>query len=263
LNIDFDRLYERLGAWMIAFGPRVILSVLALITGLWLINFLRASLTRIIERRKLDPSLRSFLLSLIITSLQVLLVLGIMQILGLHMTMFAALVGGIGVATGLALSGTLQNFTSGILILLLKPYRVGDNIVAQGMEGTVTSIQIFYTVVLTFDAKTVILPNSKLSNEVITNLSRQGSRRIDIEMKFNYGVPFELVKKSIQNSIASNLELLKSPEARIGVLALDPDGYKISVNVWVTAHGFVDKKLVFQEKLIEGLKADGIKLPGM
>lgn len=99
------------------------------------------------------------------------------------MTMFAALVGAFGVAAGLALSGTLENFTSGILILLLKPFRVGDNIIAQAQEGTVTSIQLFYTVVLTFDNRTVIVPNSKLSNEVIINLSREGLRRMDIELK--------------------------------------------------------------------------------
>lgn len=110
-------------------------------------------------------------MSLLFTILQILLLLTLMQILGIQMTVFAALVGGIGVAAGLALSGTLQNFTSGILILLLKPYKVGDNIIAQGQEGTVLSIQIFYTVLLTYDNRDVIIPNSKLSNELIINLS--------------------------------------------------------------------------------------------
>ena len=115
--------------------------------------------------------------------LKILLALALLQVLGIQMTMFAALVGAFGVAAGLALSGTLENFTSGILILLLKPFRVGDNIIAQAQEGTVTSIQLFYTVVLTFDNRTVIVPNSKLSNEVIINLSREGLRRMDIELK--------------------------------------------------------------------------------
>src|SRR3954470_15622031 len=147
-------------------------------------------------RRQLDSSLQPFLLSLLFTILQVLLLLTAMQIIGIQMTIFAALIGGIGVAAGLALSGTLQNFTSGILILMLKPFRVGENIIAQGQEGTVKTIQIFFTVVKTFDNRTVIIPNSKLSNEVIVNLSREGKRRLDIELKFNYGVDFEQVKNS-------------------------------------------------------------------
>src|SRR3954470_10993697 len=137
-------------------------------------------------RRQLDSSLQPFLLSLLFTILQVLLLLTAMQIIGIQMTIFAALIGGIGVAAGLALSGTLQNFTSGILILLLKPFRVGDIIIAQGQEGIVQSIQIFYTVVVTYDNRDVIIPNSKLSNDLIINISQEGKRRLDLDIKLPY-----------------------------------------------------------------------------
>ncbi len=125
--------------------------------------------------------------------------------------MFAAIIGAFGVAAGLALSGTLQNFTSGILILWLKPFRVGDNIIAQGSEGTVTMIRIFYTIVTTFDNRTVIIPNSKLSNEVIVNLSREGNRRLDIVLRFEFSVPFEQVKAILEQTIHSQTDLLKEP----------------------------------------------------
>lgn len=110
-----------------------------------------------------------------------------LQIAGIQLTFFTAIVAGLSVAAGLALSGTLQNFVSGILILVLRPYSVGDNVVMQGQEGTVTSIQLFHTIILTFDNKTIIVPDGQLSNNVTINLSRQGKRRFDINLKFNYG----------------------------------------------------------------------------
>jgi small conductance mechanosensitive channel len=187
----------------------------------------------------------------------------LLQILGIKMTLFAALIAALGVAAGLALSGTLQNITSGIMILLLKPFRQGDNIIAQGQEGTVSSIQIFYTVVTTFDNRTVILPNSKLSNEVIINTSRQGTRRLDVELKFNYGIPLEQIREIVNKTIAASGNVLKEPLPRIGISSLDPDGFKVMINAWTNSHGFHDTRLAFQEQLMTNLKDGGIKLPGM
>jgi small conductance mechanosensitive channel len=218
---------------------------------------------RFMEHRHIEPSIQIFLHGLISISLQILLVLGIMQVLGIQMTVFAAVIGAFGVAAGLALSGTLQNFASGVLILLLKPYRVGDNIVTQGQEGTVTGIQLFYTLVLTYDNKTVIVPNSKLSNEVIVNLSRQGQRRLDVELKFSYAFNFDQIRQILDDTINDFVKALKTPEHRIGISSLDPDGFKVMTNVWVEAHGYEDTKQAFQQTVIENLKKAGIKLPGM
>jgi small conductance mechanosensitive channel len=263
MDLDINKLYEKLFNWMLTYGPRVLLGIVVLLAGQWVLKMIKRWLTHTLDKRQLDASLRPFLLSLVITVFQVLLILGVMQILGIQMTVFAALVGGVGVALGLALSGTLQNFTSGLLILILKPYRVGDNIVAQGQEGTVSSIQIFYTVVTTFDNKTVIVPNSKLSNEVIINMSREGVRRLDIELKFSYAFSFDQIRDTIQKSIYNSKDILPEPKSRIGVIALENDGFKVAVHVWVNAHGFVDLKLALQERIINDLKAAGVKLPGM
>lgn len=258
-----QKLYDKIATWVLNVGPRVLLAIVILIVGIWLIRVLKGWLSRALGRKKLDSSIRPFLQGAITITLQVLLVLALFQVLGIQMTMFAALLGAFGVAAGLALSGTLQNFTSGILILLLKPFKVGDNIIAQGQEGTVTSIQIFYTVVLAFDNRTVIVPNSKLSNEVIINLSREGNRRIDIDLKFPYKVPFEEVRKTITEAIDSADDILNDPPNRVGIESLDADGYKVRVNIWVQAHGFNDKRIAFQERLINQLKSSGAKLPGM
>lgn len=213
------------------------------------------------QQKNFAPSLRPFLLGLLFTTMQVLLAIAIMQILGIQMSIFAALIASVGVAAGLALSGTLQNFTSGILILVLKPYRVGDNVVAQGNEGTVQSIQLFYTVITTYDNRTVIIPNSKLSNELIVNLSREGRRRLDTEMKVAFTVPFEKIKGIVEAAIRARKEILKDPAYRIGVSHIDPDCYRIIINLWLPAHGFEDERQGFREALLNSLRQSGIFLP--
>lgn len=261
--MEWQKFYDKAYTWILTIGPRILIGIVILIVGLWLIRLIKKGMYRHMERKEFDASLQPFLVSLIITALQILLVLALMQILGLQMTIFTALIGAIGVAAGLALSGTLQNFTSGVLILLLKPFRVGDNIIAQGQEGIVSAIQIFYTVVTTYSNTTVIIPNSKLSNEVIINLSRQGIRRLDVELKFNFGIDLNQVNAVIEKAIKESAEVLKEPAPRIGVSSVDPDGYKVMINVWTKAHGFQDMKLRFQEKVVQDLKGAGFKLPGM
>ena len=249
--------------WVLTFGPRILVALLIFIVAEWLIKLINRWFKKVLSGKNFDITLRPFLQNLFAILLQVLLVLGLMQILGIQMTLFAALIGALGVAAGLALSGTFQNFASGVLIILLKPFRVGDIVNAQGQEGTVTAIKLFYTVVLTFNNTTVIVPNSKLSNEIIFNLSREGKRRMDVNVKFNYGIDFEQVKNIVTSTIKSFDHFFDDPPARIGVQQLDADGFIICINVWTKAHGFQDAKLAFQEKLLTDIKAAGIKMPGM
>jgi small conductance mechanosensitive channel len=261
--MDLQRLYNRLYDWILVSGPGIVFAILVFIVGWWLIGLIRRILRKALARRITQSSLVPFVVSLCITALHILLIIFALQVAGIQMTLFTALITAFGVAAGLALSGTLQNFTSGIIILLLKPFRVGDTIMAQGQEGTITSIEIFYTVVTTFDNRTVIFPNSKLSNEVIINTSRQGTRRIDIELKFNYGVDFERIREIVDKTLIIYNNVLKEPVHGIGISSLDPDGYKVMTNVWTRAHGYQDTRYILQEKIMENLKKGGIKLPGM
>ena len=260
--MNFKEWYDKGYGWLIEAIPNILVAFAVLFVGLWLIRLLKKWTGNIFNRRKVNPTIRPFLLGLMATVLQVLLVLAVMQILGIRMTIFAAVIGAVGVAFGLALSGTLQNFTGGIMILLFKPFRVGETILAQGQEGVVSSIQLFHTTVLSLDNKTVIIPNSKLSNEVIINISRQGMRRLDIEMKFNYGVDPEHVKKIIADSINSTNKISDKPAMKIGVAMVEPDGYRLGVYLWIKANEFEEIKFIIQQKMIEDLKAAGIKLPG-
>jgi small conductance mechanosensitive channel len=261
--MKLDKFYDHVYDWIILYGPRLIIGILVLFIGLWVIRLMVNWSHNGMHKKQVDPTVKPFLLSLITVALRILLILGVMQIIGIQMTLFTAVVGAFGVAAGLALSGTLQNFASGILILLLKPFVVGDNIITQGLEGTVTSIQIFYTLVKTFDNRSVIVPNSKLSNEVIINISREGIRRLDINMKFNNGVDIKQAKSVINASIDKSENILKTPERRIGIGELQPDGYILSINVWVNAHGFQDTKLVLQESILQDVKDAGIKIAGL
>jgi small conductance mechanosensitive channel len=257
--MKIDKFYNQAYNWLISYGPRFIIGMLAFFIGMWLIRLVLNWSHQGMHRKELDPTLKPFLLSLIGVVLRVLLILGVMQIMGIQMTLFTALVGAIGVAVGLALSGTLQNFASGILIMLLKPFVVGDNILTQGIEGTVTSIQIFYTLVTTFDNRSVILPNSMLSNNMIINISRVGSRRLDIGYKFSNKTDIKQVKAVIGQTIDNEKQCLKTPERRIGVTLLEADSYTLSINVWVNAHGFEDTRLKLQESLLQDLKNAGLK----
>ena len=253
-----QKFYDEAFHWLITYGPKIIIAIIVLVAGQWLMRIFNRWLKKWMEARRLNPSVRIFLANLVAVLLQVLLVILLMQILGIGMTLFATIIGGITVAAGLALSGTLQNFASGVLILLLRPYKVGDNIVTQGQEGKVSSIQLFYTVILTFDNKTVIVPNSKLSNEIILNLSRQGNRRVDIELKFKYNTEYQKIKQLVTDCFARLDNIIKDPALRIGISKLDTDNYSVLINTWIPAHGFEDGKLLINEKLMVDLKNAGL-----
>jgi small conductance mechanosensitive channel len=240
--------------WIVTFGPKILIAIVVFFVGQWVIKLFNKGLKKILSAKRFDATLRPFIHNLVQVVLQVLLVLGIMQILGIQMTLFAAVIGAFGVGIGLALSGTLQNFAGGVLIIILKPFRVGENIKTQGEEGTVMAISLFYTVVRTFTNTTLIVPNSKLSNEVIFNLTREQKRRMDISLHFKYDVEFKEVHTAVMKTIEAFDGYLKDPPPRIGVEDVETDGYTVCINAWANSHGFQDTKLEFNEKLMDTLK---------
>jgi small conductance mechanosensitive channel len=184
-----------------------------------------------------------------------------MNVIGWEMTIFTTIIGAFSVAAGLALSGTFQNFAGGVLILLLKPFELDDSIVAQGQDGRVVSIQMFYTVLITADNKTVIIPNGKLFNEVIVNITREGRRRLDFEMRVGYNNDMEKVKAIMTNVVNANKDILHDPAARVGVISLDNDCVRFTINVWVDPANFLNAKINLQEQMLKELAAGGINFP--
>ncbi|MDN3551831.1 mechanosensitive ion channel family protein [Mucilaginibacter aquaedulcis] len=253
--------YKDFHTWLLDHGPKYIGGIIIFFIGLWVIRFLRTRLRNRMLKRGIHSSLQPFFLSLSITTLYVLLIIWVMNIIGLEMTIFTTIIGAFSVAAGLALSGTFQNFAGGVLILLLKPFELDDSIIAQGQDGKVTSIQIFYTVLLTADNKTVIIPNGKLFNEVIVNVTREGKRRLDFDVKVAYANDIEQVKTIIQNAIDTTGNVLKTPASRIGISSLEIDSIRFLVNVWVNPSNFLTVKIALQEKIIKDLATAGINFP--
>jgi len=263
MKIDWQKLYDKAYNWVITSGPKIILALIILFVGFWLIRIFSRIMRKSMERRNFNPSLRYFLQNLVVVTLQIVLLVMGLQIMGIDFTFLTAIFAGLTVAAGLALSGTLNNFVSGILILILRPYKVGDNIINQGQEGTVQSIQLFYTIITTYDNKTIIVPNGQLSNNVTINLSREGNRRLDIELKFAFGIEYEDVKRIVTEALKAIDNVLPDPEFRIGVSKLEKDQFTVEVNVWVPAHGYRDTSMVIHEAIMQKLKQGGIKLPGL
>jgi len=261
--MGLDNFYRQIHGWLLLRGERVLAGLIIFFIGLWLIKKIRSRLRDRMNRTKVHSSVQPFILSLTIPALYVLLAVIVIDSLGFQLTIFTTMIGAFSVAAGLALSGTFQNFAGGVLILLLKPFEVDNYIAAQGQEGIVTTIQVFYTQLLTFDNKTIIIPNGKLFNEVIVNISRENKRRLDIEIKLGYIVDIEQVKGVINSSIASTANILAEPLPRVGVIALEIDGIKFAVDVWVEPGNFITTKIALQEKIIKNLVASGIKLPGV
>ncbi len=253
---EITKFYDKGFDWALTIGPRILLATLLLFVGIRLIRQLRKKISERIQRKRVASALHPFIESLAYTVLHVALLLLILQVLGVRLTIFAAVIAAFGAAAGLALSGTLQNFASGVLILMLRPFNVGDNISAQGIEGTVTSIQIFYTIIKTFDNRTVIMPNSKLSNEVITNITQQGVRRLDLELKFKNEIDFSIVKEKLAETLKKSKDALNEPPPRAGIIAVDQDSYTVRCNIWVKAHGFEDSRMAINEAVLNMLKAE-------
>lgn len=260
--MTLQQMYDNAYLWVINHGPRFLVGVIIFFLGLWLIRQLRKWMTRRMASKQINSSLQPFLLSLTITALHAILLVMVMEIMNFQLTIFTAILSAATVAAGLALSGTLQNFAGGVLILLLKPFEIGDNIIAQGQNGKVTSIQLFYTVVLTYDNKTVIIPNGKLFNEVITNVSREGKRRLDVDFKLGFVADHEEVLNIVKQAIAQTPGILSEPAPFSSVLQIEFDGVKYTARVWVLAAEYANAQMGLTSRIMDGLKAAGVKLPG-
>jgi small conductance mechanosensitive channel len=260
--MKLEELYIRAHDWLLINGSMLLIGLITLLVGLRLIKIFTLRIRARMSRRKVHSSLQPFFLSLSITALYVLLIILVLNIIGFPLTVFSTILGGFTVAVGLALSGTFQNFAGGVLILLLKPFELDDYIIAQGQEGRVTSIQIFYTVLITADNKTIIIPNGKLFNEVIVNITREGKRRLDFEVRLGYYVDIDQVKEIMLDTVQSTTGILADPSNRVGVIALEVDSIRFAVNVWVQPANFLGTKITLQENILKNLKAAGVRLLG-
>jgi small conductance mechanosensitive channel len=242
------------------FAPRVIAALLVFVIGLWIVNWLSKLINKAMRREGLDSSLQSFLSSLISVSLKIFLVITAAGVLGIQTTSFVAVLGAAGLAVGLALQGSLSNFAGGVLTLIFKPYVVGDVIEAQGQSGVVLEIQIFNTVLLTGNNKTVILPNGAVSNGTIINQSRHGNLRVEILVTIASDSDMAKARQVILEVVNANPKVLKTPAASVDVA-------KITGGITLAIHAFAlptDTDAVsseVQEAVNTALAVNGINAP--
>ncbi len=246
---------------MMEFGPRILLAILVLILGLWIIKAVSNGLVRLMQKRNVDPSLVPFLRSLVSVLLKVTLVISVVSMLGVETTSFIAILGAAGLAVGLALSGTLQNFAGGVMILIFKPFKVGDFVDAQGYSGTVKEIQIFNTIMKSPDNKTIIIPNGGLSTGAMVNFSTEPTRRVDMSFGIGYGDDIDKAKFILMRLMEEDERVLKDPAPTVAVAELADSSVNFNVRPWVKSADYWGVYLDMHEKVKKTFDAEGVSIP--
>ncbi len=257
VNVYSDKAIELL----MAYGPRFILALVVLIVGWWIIKAFVRGLRKAAERSEMEISLQRFLLSLVGIVLKVLLLVSVASMVGIATTSFVAIIGAAGLAVGLALQGSLANFAGGVLILMFKPFKVGDFIEAQGYMGTVDAIQVFNTILKTPDNKTIYIPNGSLSNGSITNFSTEPVRRVDMTFGIGYDDDIRKAKQVLQRLVEEDKRILKDPAPTIAVSELADSSVNFAVRVWCNAADYWGIYFDMQEKVKLTFDAEGISIP--
>jgi small conductance mechanosensitive channel len=241
--------------------PRIIIALIVLWIGLKLIKLIIKALKKVLERRNVDVSLQSFLLSLTDIALKAMVVIAVMGMIGIQTTSFIAVLGAAGLAVGMALQGTLQNFAGGVIILLLKPFKVGDYIDSAGVQGTVKHIQIFNTIVETPDKKMVIAPNTDLATKTLVNYSRSENRRVDIKVGIAYGESVDSARTALLELAKSYSKVIEEPAPMVVVTALADSAVSLELRVWVKNADYWDTFFYLNQAVYDKLNAVGISIP--
>ena len=246
----------------IELGGRILAALIIFIIGKFLINWANKLFATTLQKRNVDASIQSFLKSIVNITLLVMLFLAVIGKLGIELTSFAALLASVGVAVGMALSGNLSNFAGGVIILVFRPYKVGDYIEAStGASGTVTDIQIFHTVLTTPDNKIIFAPNGAMSSAVVTNYSRKETRRLDFTFGVEYGTDFQQARTILMEIINEDTRILKDPAPFVEVGALADSSVNITVRVWVNASDYWAVNFDMKKNVYATFNEKGISFP--
>lgn len=242
-------------------GGHILKAVIVFLVGRFLIRMLNRLVRRLMDKRNVDISIKTFVRSLVNILLTVLLIISVVGALGVETTSFAALLASAGVAVGMALSGNLQNFAGGLVILLFKPYKVGDWIDAQNVSGTVKEIQIFHTILTTADNKLIYVPNGALSSGVVTNYSNQTTRRVEWIVGVDYGEDYNKVEKVVREVLAADKRILDDPAPFIALHALDASSVNVVARVWVNSADYWGVYFDINKAIYATFNEQGINFP--
>ncbi len=243
------------------FVPKLITAILVLWIGFKLIKMLKKALTKLMEKQKLEMSLKSFLTSFLDVVLKILVIIMVMDIVGIKVTSFIAIVGAAGLAIGMALQGTLQNFAGGVIILLLKPFRVGDYIECKTYKGFVRDIRIFHTIMQPFNGRTIIVPNSELATTSLINHTREPQIRLDVEASVAYGTDLAFAKQVLEQVVNDDPMILKDPIPKIAVKELNNSSVDFALWLWVKTEDYWTVWMRIRESIYNALYANHIEIP--
>jgi len=259
--MDMNNLLDQFNNIVYTYGPKLLGALAVLIIGNFVIKLMMKSFSKMMDKRKTDASLKPFLKSLIGILLKTMLVISVLGMLGVQMTSFIAILGAAGLAVGLALSGTLQNFAGGVIILLFKPFKVGDYVDAQGHSGFVKEIQIFNTILLELDNKTVIIPNGPLSTGSMVNYSTEPTRRVDFTFGIAYGDSVDKARKILFEIFKEDKRILTDPAYFVGLSEMADSSVNLTARGWVKGEDYWDVFFDINEKTYNKFNAEGISIP--
>jgi small conductance mechanosensitive channel len=252
-----DKAVDLIMSW----GPKLVLAIVLLIVGIIIINAFSRFLRKVMKKRDIDPTLVPFLVGLISSLLKIMLIISVVDIVGVKTTSFVAVLGAAGLAVGLALQGSLSNFAGGVLIMIFKPYKVGDYIQAQGEAGTVRAVQIFNTVLNTPDNRRVIIPNGAVSGGTITNFSAEETRRMDLIFGIGYDDDLEKAKNVLMEMAASDERILDDPAPFIGVSELGDSSVNLVVRIWCKKEDYWNIHFDWQNNVKLRFDRENITIP--
>lgn len=254
---------QKLLDFAIQAGERILIATIVFIIGRFLVSLLKKFVARLVDKRKVDVSIKTFVKSFVNILLTILLIVSVVGALGVETTSFAALLASAGVAVGMALSGNLQNFAGGLIVLLFKPYKVGDWIECPGQNvaGTVKEIQIFHTILTTVDNKVIYIPNGSVSSGVVVNYSNQEKRRVEWIVGIDYGEDYQKVERIVKGILAVDARILNEPAPFVALHALDASSVNVVARVWVKNADYWDVYFDINRAIYETFNEQGINFP--
>lgn len=261
-TVLFGYTMKEITAFIVEIGTNLLAAVAILVIGLWLAKKIVKRVRKILDKRNLDEGLKTFLGSLIGIGIKALVIITAISQLGIEMTSFVAILGAAGLAIGMAFSGTLSNFAGGVMLLAFRHFKVGDFVKVNGEEGTVKEIQIFNTILVTPDNKTIILPNGPLANGNITNYTTADLRRVDFEFGFGYGEDYQLARKTVMDLVNAHEAALKDPEPFIGLGSMGDSAVNIKVRVWTKKEDYWPFHFYLNEAVYKTFsETEGLSIP--
>jgi len=259
--VEIQIYFETIKKLVLEYSPKFVVAIIILLVGLWATSFITKTAKKIMIKRNVELTLCNFIGNVIFWTLRILLFVTVISKLGIETSSFVAILGAAGLAIGLSLQGSLSNFAGGILIIMFKPFKLGDFIEAQGVLGTVKDIKIFSTVITSADNKQIIIPNAALSNGVITNYTANGIRRVDLIISVDYKTDLELAKATLKNVIESIPEVLNEPETIIFINELATSSINFAVRPFALTDNYFKVKSDVLEKTKKAFDLAGIEIP--